>query len=62
MNGIITHTLVAICAIAIVAIYALSHGVDTNVAYIAIVAIAGLGGYEMAQSVKKQVSSSVEKG
>jgi len=53
MNEMISHALVAMCAIAIIAVYALSHGVDSNVAYIAIVAIAGLGGYEMTQMVKK---------
>jgi len=46
------HILVAIGTIAIIAVYAISKGMDANVAYVAIVAIAGLGGYEI-QSAKK---------
>jgi len=46
------HILVAMGTIGIIAIYAISKGMDANVAYIAIVAIAGLGGYEI-QAAKK---------
>ena len=56
---VFTHVLVSICAIAIVAIYAIAHGLDGNVAYMAIVAIAGLGGYEMNQAAKKQAANSI---
>ena len=56
MNNALSHTLVSICAIAIIAVFALAHGVDNNIAYIAIIAIAGLGGYEMNQAAKKNNS------
>jgi len=56
MNNILSHTLVSICCIAIVALYAVANGVDGNVVYVAIVAIAGLGGYEMNQAAKKNSS------
>jgi len=62
MNGVITHTLVAIASIAIVAIYAVAHNVDGNVVYVAIVAIAGLGGYEMSQAAKKNSAAASPEG
>ena len=43
----VVDTLVAIGMIAVVSVYAISQGVDANVAYIAIIAIAGLGGYQV---------------
>jgi len=50
--GAVWQTVVAIGTIAIVAIFAIAHGVDGNVAYVAIVAVAGLGGYTMQQTSK----------
>ena len=47
-----SHTLVSICAIAIMAVFAVSNGIDGNVVYLAIVAVAGLGGYEVRELSK----------
>lgn len=39
--------MIAMCLVAVVAVFALSLGQDSSIAYAAIVGIAGLGGYQL---------------
>jgi len=53
MDNDSTKCLLAILAIASLAIVALSKGVDGQVLWLAILAITGLGGYDLYSSLKK---------
>lgn len=46
------ETLIGMALIGIVSITAMNHGFDGQVAYLAIVAIAGLGGYQIREATK----------
>lgn len=55
METYAAHIMVAMLSIAILVIYAVSQGVDAETVYMAIIAIAGLGGYEMYRAKKAEV-------
>lgn len=54
MNSEAVQSVLAILIIGILAIVALYHGVDGQLYGLSIVAIAGLGGYEVYQRTKNQ--------
>lgn len=47
-----SNVLVSVCAITIMCIYAVFHGTNGSIVYAAIVAVAGLGGYELREQNK----------
>lgn len=51
-TGSAANVLVAISSITIMAIYAISHGVNGSIVYAAIVGVAGLGGYQLSRENK----------
>ncbi len=52
LNG--TNTVLAIVAIATITLAAISKVIDGNIIYLGIIAIAGLGGYEVYKTEKKE--------
>lgn len=49
-----TNTVLAIVAIATITLVAITKTIDGNIIYLGIIAIAGLGGYEVYKNGKKE--------